>query len=87
MYDLEWAAAWSRVIYHIQCQVKFLTKVYHPGINEEGAICLPMLKDEVSVLFSSVSCPAILISAEVETRHYNVERSACGSRSVLLFIT
>ncbi|KAF8334279.1 UBC-like protein [Cantharellus anzutake] len=27
-------------------EVKFLTKVYHPGINEEGAICLPMLKDE-----------------------------------------
>ncbi|KAF8301110.1 UBC-like protein [Clavulina sp. PMI_390] len=26
--------------------VKFMTKIYHPGINEEGAICLPMLKDE-----------------------------------------
>jgi len=26
--------------------VKFRTKIYHPGINEEGAICLLLLKDE-----------------------------------------
>jgi len=26
--------------------VTFLTKMYHPGINQEGHICLPMLRDE-----------------------------------------
>ncbi|KAG8859779.1 hypothetical protein FRB91_006898 [Serendipita sp. 411] len=24
----------------------FVTKVYHPGINEEGQICVPVLRDE-----------------------------------------
>ncbi|KNZ75469.1 Ubiquitin-conjugating enzyme E2 4, partial [Termitomyces sp. J132] len=27
--------------------VTFKTKIYHPGINEEGAICVPVLRDEV----------------------------------------
>ncbi|KAF9518182.1 hypothetical protein BS47DRAFT_1313401, partial [Hydnum rufescens UP504] len=27
-------------------QAKFQTKIYHPGINGEGAICIPILKDE-----------------------------------------
>ncbi|TFK55218.1 UBC-like protein [Heliocybe sulcata] len=26
--------------------VTFLTKVYHPGINDEGHICVPILRDE-----------------------------------------
>lgn len=29
-------------------KVTFLTKIYHPGINEEGSICVPVLRDEVS---------------------------------------
>ncbi|KAM6500877.1 Ubiquitin-conjugating enzyme/RWD-like protein [Amanita muscaria] len=26
--------------------VVFKTKIYHPGINDEGAICVPVLRDE-----------------------------------------
>ncbi|KAG1826984.1 ubiquitin-conjugating enzyme [Suillus subaureus] len=33
--------------------VTFLTKIYHPGINEEGHICVPILRDEVRPTFSS----------------------------------
>ncbi|KAK2460598.1 hypothetical protein APHAL10511_007068 [Amanita phalloides] len=36
--------------------VNFTTKIYHPGINEEGAICVPVLRDEwkPTVTLSSV---------------------------------
>ena len=31
-------------------KVTFTTKIYHPGINEEGAICVPVLRDEVGAV-------------------------------------
>jgi ubiquitin-protein ligase len=36
--------------------VTFTTKIYHPGINEEGAVCVPVLRNEwkPSVTLSSV---------------------------------
>ncbi|KAF5386778.1 hypothetical protein D9615_001878 [Tricholomella constricta] len=36
--------------------VTFNTKIYHPGINEEGGICVPVLRDEwkPSVTLSTV---------------------------------
>jgi len=36
--------------------VKFTTKIYHPGINDEGHICVPVLRDQwkPSVSLSSV---------------------------------
>ncbi|KAL9714807.1 hypothetical protein Ac2012v2_001467 [Leucoagaricus gongylophorus] len=37
--------------------VTFTTRIYHPGINEEGAICVPVLRDEVL-------CPALLLFSD-----------------------
>jgi len=41
--------------------VKFATKIYHPGINEEGHICVPVLRDQWK---PSVSLSSVLITIQ-----------------------
>jgi len=41
--------------------VKFTTKIYHPGINEEGHICVPVLRDQWK---PTVSLSSVLITIQ-----------------------
>ncbi|KAF9646276.1 UBC-like protein [Thelephora ganbajun] len=41
--------------------VKFTTKIYHPGINDEGHICVPVLRDQWK---PTVSLSSVLITIQ-----------------------
>ena len=45
-------------------QVVFNTKIYHPGINEEGHICVPVLRDQVSSTHMVLQHRLIMITVE-----------------------
>ncbi|KAG2365794.1 ubiquitin-conjugating enzyme [Suillus spraguei] len=46
--------------------VTFLTKIYHPGINEEGHICVPILRDEWK---PSVTLSTVLVVIQEKVNH------------------
>ena len=45
-------------------QVTFTTRIYHPGINAEGQVCVSILRDDVSLV--SRCSEAMLVSSSTD---------------------